>query len=397
MGIGHEHSTTPVVETDVWRKRFGDLVEFASSLSWFGDRMDFYEGIATALKDVSGAGNVNIRLLTPAQDSFVLYAYHGDLEESTSAEFAVLSANAGRMPRLIETGEPIVFDFANPRSDDVAWDRGVRDGYACAVIVALVGPQGMIGALDFLYREPCDWADDDVAWLCDLGRFAGAVIGNALLTDNVLNLRIADERRNLAVEIHDNVAQSASLISIEAESAFDSLKHHDVDALRRNLDLIRRAGLDVEKSLRGEMRNLRSDTGAGGEDGAPLELLEQMTQAFCAQWGLGCEVESDDEARSTPVAPRVMAQLTRVVNEALVNVVRHARASRVVFECRVSDDRISIAIEDDGCGFSIDEVPPSHLGMRIMRERLDSVGATMRVESALGSGTRVSFDVPYLA
>lgn len=380
----------------LWRKRFVDLVDLTRSFSWFDERDDFYESIAAGLKRISGADHVNIRLLTPAQDSFILYAHHGDVAATANREYSTLSATAGRMPRLIETGEPFVFDFAHPQSDDVEWDRGVRDGYACAAIVALSGPQGLLGALEFLYRDARNWSDDDLSWLGELGRFAGAIVGNALLTDNMLSLRIADERRNLATEIHDNVAQSANLISIEAESAIDSLKHHDIDTLERNLDLIRRASIDVEKSLRGEMDNLRADV-AEGRDGSSLDMIEQMARGFCAQWGLGYEVDSDDASRSTVVAARVMTQLTRAVNEALVNIVRHAHASRVALGCHVSGDRLSISIEDDGCGFAVDDVPPSHFGMRIMRERLDSVGATMHIESSVGNGTRVLFDVPYLA
>ena len=104
-----------------------------------------------------------------------------------------------------------------------------------------------------------------------------------------------------------------------------------------------------------------------------------------------------EDAAQTVVANRVLSQLTRAVNEALTNVVRHAGATKVTFSYEVVNGRLSLQIADDGCGFSLENVPPSHMGLRIMRERLESVGAQLNIDSVPEKGTRVSIDVPYLA
>ena len=380
---------------ETWRRRFFDFITFFQSFSWYDDHTDFYNGVASSLRRVANADNANIRLLTPARDSFVLYASDGDVASTRNWEYGTLSVIEGRMPRLIETGEPFVFDFRSPQNDDVDWQCGTEDGYTQAVIVALWGQQGLLGAIDFLYREPREWSEDDIEWLREVGRFAGAIVGNALLTDNMISLRVANERRNLASEIHDNLAQSVNLISIEADNAIDSLEQGDMEALRHGIDLIGRAAAEAQKAVRGEVENLRAEVEA--QEDMSMGEFARGIQAFCQQWGLSCEVECDETARETLVAKRVMTQLRRAVNEALVNVVRHARATEVTVSYSVSEGRLALNIADDGCGFSLENVPPSHMGLRIMRERLESVGAQLNIDSVPEKGTRVSIDVPYLA
>lgn len=381
-------------QNDFWRRRFFDLVELVKSYSWFDERADFYQSLAAKLKEITGADSVNIRLLTPTQDSFVLYAYHGDVESAVNRQFGVLSANAGRMPHLIETGEPIVFNFANPTTNDIDWERGVDDGFSCAVIVALPGVQGIVGAADFLFHDQREWGQQEIDWLQSLGEFVGATIGNALLTDNMMSLRVADERRSLSSEIHDNVAQSASVISLEIESALDSLAHGDTDAALRNLDLIKRASSELDTSIHGELENLNTDI-SPNEDSS-LEQVEQTISSFCDNWGLTLDMSCDERSRDVVIPKRIMVQLTRVLNEALVNVVRHARASKVSACFQANDAGLAIAIEDDGRGFDPSSVGSSHLGLRIMRERLESIDSTLEIDAKLGAGTRLDIVIPYL-
>lgn len=390
-----QSASSPFPESaETWRSRYFDLVEFVQSFSWFDEREEFYESLAANLGKMTGADNVNIRLLSYDQDAFVLYASHGDVEPSVNREYDILSASAGRMPDLIETGKPILFDFENPTNDDIDWKRGVEDGYACSATIALTGPRGIVGAVDFLFHKPRVWTDEDISWLTSLGEFVGAVIDNALLSDNMFSLRVANERRSLSNEIHDNMAQAVSVISLEADNALDSLAHHDDDMLERNLSLIKRASDEIELIVRSELLNLSNGFGTAEE--ASMESLDRMVEAFCGQWGIEYELVRDDRSRTAVIPKLVMIQLTRVVNEALVNVVRHAQASKVKVSYRVDDEGLSLSVEDDGCGFDPSDIPPAHLGLRIMRDRLGTIGGSMDVDSGAGRGTDISIEIPRL-
>jgi signal transduction histidine kinase len=92
----------------------------------------------------------------------------------------------------------------------------------------------------------------------------------------------------------------------------------------------------------------------------------------------------------------VHVALYRIAQEALNNVVKHARASTVdlTLRCAVAptggEREVELQIRDDGRGFDLNKVAPDHLGLGIMRERAEAIGARLEVETAAGGGTAVS-------
>ena len=89
----------------------------------------------------------------------------------------------------------------------------------------------------------------------------------------------------------------------------------------------------------------------------------------------------------------VKVALYRIAQEALNNVVKHSRASRVEISlhnvCHDDEDKIELSVVDDGCGFDPSCVPPDHMGLGIMHERAKAIGAVLNIESEIGAGTRV--------
>jgi signal transduction histidine kinase len=92
-----------------------------------------------------------------------------------------------------------------------------------------------------------------------------------------------------------------------------------------------------------------------------------------------------------------MAVVIRVLTEALTNAERHAAAGRIAVVLQLEDDRLSLVIDDDGAGFTVDDAGgpgEGHFGLTLMRERAHSVGGSLSVQSAPGEGARVSLQVP---
>jgi signal transduction histidine kinase len=100
----------------------------------------------------------------------------------------------------------------------------------------------------------------------------------------------------------------------------------------------------------------------------------------------------------------VQIALYRIAQEALNNVVKHAGASRVEVSLRVipslagsppleggikAHSGVELRISDDGRGFEVDNIPPISLGLSIMRERAETISATLKIETQLGRGTQV--------
>jgi signal transduction histidine kinase len=97
--------------------------------------------------------------------------------------------------------------------------------------------------------------------------------------------------------------------------------------------------------------------------------------------------------------PEFEIAVFRVVQEAITNIVKHARAETVLIECEPSGGDLVIDIEDDGAGFDPHEVATSPdsqrgLGLLGMRERVELLGGTVKIDSAPGRGTHVSVRVP---
>jgi signal transduction histidine kinase len=95
----------------------------------------------------------------------------------------------------------------------------------------------------------------------------------------------------------------------------------------------------------------------------------------------------DGAACSPPVDVKVA--LYRIAQEALNNVAKHAAASQVWLSLHCSPERVILSVRDDGAGFELGQATPNNLGLRIMRERSQAIGATLTVDSEPGEGTEV--------
>ncbi len=109
-----------------------------------------------------------------------------------------------------------------------------------------------------------------------------------------------------------------------------------------------------------------------------------------------CNTTIDDRV----LPPELQVTLYRIAQEALTNVVRHARAAHVNVALAASDGGVHLCIEDDGCGFSPYQLAQSgrrHMGLISMQERAEIVGGTLSVTSAPSQGTRVEVFAPLAA
>ena len=93
---------------------------------------------------------------------------------------------------------------------------------------------------------------------------------------------------------------------------------------------------------------------------------------------------------------QVSLQIVRILSECLSNVLRHAEATRVTVSLEEGDRLLSLAVEDNGRGFDVQAVPPERMGLRVMRERAESMGGRLSVMSGK-TGTTICVDVPRIA
>jgi signal transduction histidine kinase len=200
-----------------------------------------------------------------------------------------------------------------------------------------------------------------------------------------------DERQRMAGEIHDVLAQGLTGIVTQLEAA-DAAAGRPDDR-RRHLDAAKQLARGSLAEARRSVQALRPQT----LDTAALpEALAEVVDGWSRLNGVTAELITTGSPR--PLLPEIETTLLRTAQEALVNVARHAGASRVALTLSYMEDLVTLDVRDDGTGFD----PAAHrepgsdggYGLSAMRERVSRIAGTLEVESEPGAGTAISASVP---
>jgi signal transduction histidine kinase/Zn-finger nucleic acid-binding protein len=208
------------------------------------------------------------------------------------------------------------------------------------------------------------------------------------MTGRLHEVAAGEERRRLARDLHDAVSQSLFSVSLIAE-VLPRIYEKDPVAGRERLEELRQLTRGALAEMRMLLLELRP--AALAETSLP-DLLQQLGEAVIGRARIPVDLELDEPPGSG--SPDVNVALYRIAQEALNNVVKHSGASRARVMLTVSraerEQALSLVIADDGCGFDPDDVRAGRLGLGIMAERAESIGAHLDIDSAPGEGTRVT-------
>jgi signal transduction histidine kinase len=194
------------------------------------------------------------------------------------------------------------------------------------------------------------------------------------------------ERRRLARELHDETGQALTSILLGLKAIRAAANDQEAEASEAELrELVVQALQDV-RSLAVELRPTALD------DFGLVAATERLAETFAERSGIAAAVEPNLGAERLPAETETV--LYRLVQEALTNVVKHAAATRVSIVLTRRDGGVSAIVEDDGRGFTQQEVRTDALGLVGMRERLALLGGTLAVESTPGEGTSLVAFVP---
>ena len=196
---------------------------------------------------------------------------------------------------------------------------------------------------------------------------------------------ISAERTRLARDLHDAVTQTLFSASLIAEVLPDMWDLDEAEA-RASTDELRQ----LTRGALAEMRTLLLELRPTVLTQARFtDLLKQLSEAVIGRARLPVDLVVDGEYE-LPVD--VKAALYRIAQESLNNIIKYARATQVDIRVILEPTHVHLEIQDNGIGFNISSIKPTSLGMRIMRERADSIHANFHVESSPGQVTTVSVD-----
>jgi signal transduction histidine kinase len=202
------------------------------------------------------------------------------------------------------------------------------------------------------------------------------------LAEKAAEEAVTADRTRLARDLHDAVTQTLFSASLTAEVLPD-LWEMDVEEAKRSTEELRQ----LTRGALAEMRTLLLELRPATLTQARLtDLIKQLCEAFIGRSRLPITLTMEGDGQ---LPPEVQVAFYRIAQESLNNVFKYARATQVNVNLFIAAGWARYETCDNGIGFDMTTTRPTSLGMRIMRERAQAIGADLHISSTPGSGTCV--------
>ena len=234
-------------------------------------------------------------------------------------------------------------------------------------------------------HEPGQLSPEELSLLSSIGQQIGVAMENAHLYEQAEQAAITAERNRLARELHDAVTQTLFSANLIADVIPRIWKRNPEEGMQ-NLEELRQ----LTRGALAEMRTLLLEMRPESLERADIKsLLTQLADAFIGRVRVPVSLVIQGDCELTH---EVKIVFYRVAQETLNNIAKHSGARQVELHLECQPGHMNLCIKDDGLGFEAVSIPPGHMGIAIMRERANSIGASLKIESQPGQGTTVELD-----
>ncbi len=202
---------------------------------------------------------------------------------------------------------------------------------------------------------------------------------------------IIEERRRIARELHDGVAQSLSYLNLKTKLVSDSVSAQNTVQALTELNDVRKVVQDTYEDIRESIDQLSAEI----RNIPIIPALNNYIREFSHNNGI--KVQFDVPRLFPQLSPVAELQLLRIAQEALTNVRRHAQATEVEVKLENTGKAVEMTVKDNGQGFNLDDLeksPPGYHGLNIIRERAEGLGGSLHISTAPGEGTTVIVSLP---
>ncbi|MCL4298509.1 MAG: GAF domain-containing protein [Anaerolineae bacterium] len=343
-------------------------------------------------------------LLTDEGDEFVIVDAIGYPAEAVDPWRRFPAQAQTPMGDVVRSGLPLFFnsreDVAVRYTDVRASGKGHDEAWA---VLPLIGEKGAIGAVSIGFAEARVFSPEEQGFLLTLTRQCAQALERAHLYEaerqarleaEALQHRLAllaevRERNRLAQELHDTVAQALGYLNLKISLTHTLLAEGQVEAAQANLRELKNVVGETYTDVREEIFSLKSNVLA---DTGFMEMLERYIDKYRRFYNLEIQLVQGADPALFEFSPEVTPQVIRTIQEALINIRKHAYVDTAIIRLGQERGHVRISIEDEGRGFDLAKIheKPTSFGLQIMRERVESVGGTLEIDSALDQGTRVT-------
>lgn len=279
-------------------------------------------------------------------------------------------------------------DLNNPQLNEIhrQWYRLKMKFFKSYLVVPIflrepgTSDQKGFGNLTFYFEKPQVFSEEVIVLATMLGDQAALALENAHLRQQSEQSAVIAERNRLARDLHDAVTQtlfSASLIAEVLPRIWDK----NMDEGKRRLDELRQ----LTRGALAEMRTLLMELRPTALLEAEIEeLFRQLSEAFMGRSRIPVKLTIE---KSCGMNPDVRVAMYRIAQESLNNIAKHAHASQVELSLFCRAEQVKLIVKDNGRGFDMDNVTSDHLGVGIMKERAENIGAQLTISSVINQGT----------
>jgi two-component system, NarL family, nitrate/nitrite sensor histidine kinase NarX len=370
-------------------ERLQALYDMSTLISGATTLEDLSEGFSRRIVQVARADGVAIRWSDQSNQRYLLLASQGLPPVMVEDEQCLWAGHCHCGQPQAANGAHVIPIQALPQG---SMKHCAQADFETLVSLPIRVHERTMGELNLFYNAQVQPSAAERSLLEALAAHLGAAMENLRLDRLAKEAAVSQERNLLARELHDSIAQSLAFLKIQVQLMRDALAGGDaqrIQAVLAEIDAgVRESYGDVRELL------LHFRTRTNGEDIEPA--LRSTLRKFEHQSGIAAQLHM--QGHGLPLAPDTQIQVLHIVQEALSNVRKHAHAHQVWLDVQ-QQPTWHFEVRDDGIGFAADDPARAemHVGLRIMAERAERIGATLEVIATPGRGTSVLLELPAAA
>jgi signal transduction histidine kinase len=329
------------------------------------------------------------RILTNTDVSAVFLPDDGGLYLAVMSSEVPLGVQIGHRMSLTDSVSGIAFQsgqvqiIADVPHHDVIDPQARRIGLRSLAAIPLMSGTRPVGVLSVGNVSELPVGAEEIRLLTLMVPSAVIALENVRRYEQARETAVLAERGRLARDLHDAVTQTLFSASLTAEVLPRIWERSPQEGLKR-LDKLR----ELTRGALAEMRTLLLELRPSALVETPLcDLLRQLAEGISGRTGIPIRVEVEGQ---NILPSDVQIAFYRIAQEALNNVAKHSNAAKSLVDVRFGEREIRLSVIDDGSGFDPAANPANHLGLRIMAERAQDIGAVLSVDSQPGQGTRIT-------
>ena len=265
----------------------------------------------------------------------------------------------------------------------------VKAGFETVVNIPIRLHDRLMGEVDLFFHARVNPSPAERSLLEVLTSHLASAMENLRLNALEMEAAVSQERHLLARELHDSIAQSLAFLKIQVKLMRDAVQADNALEMKQVLEEIDVGVRECYGDVRELLLHFRTRTNTEDIEPALATTLRKFEHQSTVKASMNMQ------GQGMPLAPDIQIQVLHIVQEALSNVRKHARASQVWLNVQQQPEW-RFEVRDDGLGFvpDDDQLDETHVGLRIMAERAQRIGARLEIISTPGHGSSVILTLP---